>query len=91
MDHANPTLLQHAAKTASAVGYALFAKVTGLDSLGVELPISTWVQIASNTARLGFGRTVRRLTPGVREQERLVVAARSLAASGTSRLAMGAV
>lgn len=90
MDRATPTVLEHAANAARAIGYALFARVTGLDALGVELPIAAWVQIASNTARLGLGRTAQRCTRSAREQERLAVASRSLAAAGTARLAMEA-
>jgi hypothetical protein len=88
MDHATPTVLEHAANAARAIGYALFARVTGLDALGVELPISAWVQIASNTARLGLGRTAQRWIRSAREQEWIAVAARSLAATDTPRLAM---
>lgn len=90
MDHATSTVLEHAANAARAIGYALFARVTGLDALGVELPISAWVQIASNTARLGLGRTAQRWTRWAREQDRLVMAARSLATAGTARPAMEA-
>jgi hypothetical protein len=88
MDRATPTVLEHAANAARAIGYALFARVTGLDALGVELPISAWVQIASNTARLGLGRTAQRWIRSAREQEWIAVAERSFAAAETPRLAM---
>jgi hypothetical protein len=50
-----------------AIAYALLLRVTGLDALGVQLPLSAWVDIAAQATGLDLEGALQRFTPAVRE------------------------
>jgi O-antigen/teichoic acid export membrane protein len=81
---AGATFLGYGGKLARPIAYALFARVYGLDALGIALLVYAWVEIASRIAGLGLDRALQRFVPGVREQERPAVVARALVATAAA-------
>jgi hypothetical protein len=57
----NSRFYKAVAKLARAIVYVVVAKTLGLDGVGAELPISTWVQLASNSAGIRIARARHQL------------------------------
>ena len=76
------TFLGYAGKIARPIALALFARLYGLDALGVALLVWAYVEVVARIAGLGLDRGLQRWIPATAPDERpAVVAAALIAAS----------
>lgn len=78
------TFVGYAGKVARPIALALFARLYGLDALGVALLVWAWVELVSRVAGLGLDRGLQRFIPATATDEQAAAVAAALAAAGLS-------
>lgn len=88
---AGMTFLGYAGRVSRPIALALFARVYGLDALGVALVVWAWVEVVSRATGLGLDRGLQRYVPALAAPDRPPVVAAALMVVGVTSLVVGAL